>query len=145
MSLYKTYQVDPVLETDGKWIVFGDGNVRFKIARDSIENPNYEKSFNKYTAKFKDEIQSGKISKEQDREIIAEVYAESIIMDCAYREDAESNWKKGIEFPDGVKKPTQTNIKQMLLDLPQLFLEIQTKAKFYGTFRAHQNKEIAGN
>ena len=77
-------------EREGVWVAYEEGEL--KIAR--LGNPHNRQVFQRIRAPFKRQIQRGTLTDTQQARIIAETYAESLLLDWKGMTDEEGN-----EFP----------------------------------------------
>lgn len=138
MSLYKLYKMDPKIESQGIWFTIGTGEekpARFLLARAGGSNKKFNRAFEQRTAPVRRQMQLGTLDDQTDLRIMAEVYAESVILGW---ENVLGEDGKSLEF-------TFNNCVKLLTDLPELFGEIQQQAKRISAYRADLREDDAGN
>ena len=115
---------DKKLEAEeGIRLVYGEFSI--KIARAGGANQKYARKMRSSMKPYKHQIDMGTITEETAQGILADVYADSVILD----------WD-GVKGPDGKVLPfTKENVKKLLLDLPDLFKDIQKQAENFANFR----------
>lgn len=155
MSLYKDYSTDAAMERDGVLVNYGD--VRFLIARAGGSNRKFAEVFKAKAQPFRYAIDKGKLNEDDANRIMAETYAETVILgwESVVRDDngdivkgakGKPKIQKSIEGKDGKQvKFTVENCTQLLLDLPDLFRDIQAMAADQANFRKEEEAEDAGN
>ena len=154
-SLYKMFEVDKAQEAKGVLLNMGDN--RFLIARAGGGNKQFVECFKEKAKPFKFAIEHSKMEEEDSVKLMASVYAETVILgwESAVR-DEEHNLvltaggkpkiQKSVEGKDGKQmKYSVENCTQLLIDLPELFREIQAFAGEYTTFLKHDEAADLGN
>lgn len=133
MSLYERYETSPQLEKTG--IVADFTDFRVKLARAGGSNTAFQKRMEFLTKPYRRMISSGNIDIELIRKLTAKAYAETVILDWETLVDRE--YVSGIETKDGAIMPvTPELVESVLLDLPDLFVDIQEYAQNASLFRA---------
>ena len=147
MSLYKMFETDTSAETEGTLLDFGD--TKFVIARAGGANASFKRNFGKMIKPHKRQMENGTMSEEVASRLMAESFAETVILGWSSRsvdDNGKETWAKTIEGKDGAAlKFTKENCVQLFLDLPELFMEIQSLAGAASTFRAEEVEEEAKN
>jgi hypothetical protein len=146
---------DEVLEKQGVLLNYGD--VRFLIARAGGGNRKFAEVFKEKAKPFRYAIDHGQLSEEDSNRIMAEVYAESVVLgwESVVRDengkvvnDAKGKPKlqQKIEGKDGKMMPfTVENCTQLLCDLPELFRDVQGMAAKAENFRKAEDEADEGN
>lgn len=139
MSLYKTFKTDPSLETSGVDLNYGANEsgeqIIIRIARAGGANKAYEKALANKIRPIKRQIQTGTVAEATLKEIMREVYAETVIL----------GWE-GVEDENGDPLPfTSENAKKLFVDLPDLFSDIQGQAQEIAIFRTDVMDETVKN
>lgn len=155
MSLYKTYGTSTDIEKDGIEVDYGD--TRFLLARAGGSNAQFRKVLQFKTEPHRRKIDSGTLPETVGRRLLAEAYAEAVIKRVDVCEvdsegepvlvDGEKNWTLNqVPLEDGsMADATKENVVKLLLNLPELFADIQEMASTYSNFRAEEAEEDAGN
>lgn len=155
MSLYKDFGTDKQAERDGVLVNLGD--VRFLVARAGGSNRKFVKTFKEKSEPFRHAIDTKKMADEDAQRILAETYAETVILgwESAVRDengdlvkDAKGKPKvqQSIEGPDGKQmKFSVENCTQLLMDLPELFRRLQEIAMDIANFQKEQEATDEGN
>ena len=152
MGLYGAYKTDEALEKRGVWyITSSDPNTRILLARAGNSNKPYAKLLEAKTKPFRRMIAHNMMPAEKQREILREVYAETVILGWqTLPEGADPNddaaWTTGIEQPGGsLAEPTKDVIIRVLTELPDLFVELQEAANEQAMYRATDMELAAKN
>jgi hypothetical protein len=118
MSFYKQFGTSEDLEVNGIWLDYGDAG-RIKIARAGGANRRFATVLERKTRPYRRALDNGTIDPKVIERVMAEVFAETVIL----------GWEDVIGR-DGEPLPyTFDNVVQLLLDLPDLFLDIQAQAQ----------------
>lgn len=142
MGMYDIFETDEDLESSGIWIDYGD--FRVKIASASQGNKKYVKYAEKALKPVRKAMQAGALSNERSIAIMSDIYAKTIVLDWETMKDGKM--VKGIEQRDGSIAPVNyETIRQVFLDLPNLFIDIQEQANSIANFRKAELEEEAKN
>lgn len=133
VSPYAKFKTNEQLETKGINLDFGDFAIR--IARAGGSNKAYNTALIKHLKPHRKAIQAGTIHPDVQRKVMAEVYAESVILGWAGVLDEEGN----------VMDYNHENVVKLLTDLPELFNQIMADAENYRLFKEDENEDIAKN
>lgn len=154
-SLYKMFASDEAMEKEGVLLNFGD--VRFLIARAGGANRKFAEVFKDKAKPFRYAIDHGQMSEEDSNRLMAEVYAETVVLgwESVVRDEdgrvvktaaGQPKVQKKIEGKDGKLVPfTTESCIDLLCDLPDLFRDIQKMAGEAANFRKDEEAEDAGN
>ncbi len=155
-DLYKLFASDEATEKEGVLLTFGD--VRLLIARAGGANRKFAEVFRDKAKPFRYAIDHGQINEEDSARLMAEVYAETVVIgwESVVRDkdtdevtlDAKGKPKlqKKIKDKDGkLIAFSVENCTRMLIDLPELFREIQMMAQRSENFRKSEEAEDLGN
>ena len=153
--LYKTFQTDTDLEREG--IVVNFGSVKFSLARAGGRNKAFKDTFTAKAKKHRIELDNETLSDEMADRIMAESYAEAVILGWWTRKEdengdpildkkGEEQWTDTIVNADGnaIKFNVDDCVK-LLLDLPDLFATLQQYASKSANFRKELEEEDLGN
>lgn len=132
-SPYAQFKTDGSVELQGINLDFGTFAIR--IARAGGANKAYAKALMKHLKPYRKAIQAGTIDPKKQQALMAEVYAESVILGWANVTDAEGN----------VMEYTRENVVKLLTDLPELFNQIISDAENFRLFKEVEAEEIAKN
>ena len=142
MGLYKTFKTDENLETQGSVLDYGDFQVRIAYAGGA--NKRYTRYAEEKLKPLNRAIQTGALNEERSRKIMADIYAETIILD--WQTIVDEKPVKGIEGPDGeIIEFNVENVKMTLENLPALFNDIQDQANSIAVFRQKDLEDEAKN
>ena len=133
MSPYAIFGTDKKVERQGITIDFGD--FVFHIARAGGSNTKYAKAMTRIMRKQAKAIKAGTVPANVMQKMLAEVYAESVILGWTGMTDIEGN---ELVF-------TKENCVKLLLDLPELFNQLVADAENFNNFKAVEAEEIAKN
>lgn len=132
MSIYRLFGTDKSRESDGVWFDYGDG-VQFKLARAGGGNTEYAKARDRRFAPHRRTLD--RMPNDQLTKIMAEVFAEAVVKD----------WK-GVTNEHGEPLAcNHANVVKILVDLPDLFAQVQREASEMSYFRAAEIEADAGN
>lgn len=146
MSLYKTFQTDEAIEQEGILVQYDD--VRFRISRAGGSNANYRRILGAKTKKYRRQIENQQLSETVARRLMAETYAESVVLgwDTNVGSEADPVWQPWILDSAGQKLPFSVdNCVRVLLELPELFADIQVMAGQVSNFRKQEMEEDSKN
>lgn len=132
-SPYAKFGTDDKAELQGIVLDFGDFAIR--VARAGGSNKKYAKALLKHMRPYRKAIQAGSMDLKLQREILAKVYAESVVLDWVNVVDEEGN-EMAFNYD---------NVVKLLTDLPELFNQIVEDAENYRLFKEVEAEEIAKN
>jgi len=147
MALKRQFATDTDLETQG--IVIDYGDVRVRIARAGGSNRRFTRVLDQKTRPLRRAIAAGSLDEERGRTILAQAYAEAVVLSWETRVDGE--WRTGIdpadvgESGDELLPDTPENRQRVFEYLPDFFADLQQQAQSSALFRAEINEELAGN
>lgn len=145
--MYSQFKTDANLESGG--VVFDYGDFRVTLARAGGANKRYAKVLEKKTRPYRRAIDTETLAPEIARKIMAEVFAETIVLNWEVRkvdEKGKETWSKGIEGPDGNTIPFSVpNLISTFENLPELFLDIQAQANKSSIYREDITEAASGN
>jgi len=131
MSIYKLFGTDADLERNGFTLEYGDAT--FVIARAGGSNKKFQSCIERKMRPYRSAINSGTMDQKTAEKLLAEGYAEAIIL----------AWD-GVTDENGDVIPfTKENIIKVLLDLPDLFLDIQEQSQKVANFITVEAEEDA--
>jgi len=126
MNPYQMFKTDNTIETDGINLDYGKFQIR--IARAGGANQAYIKMLGDRLKPYRRRLANGTMDNATSERLLAEIYAGSVILGWEGVTDAEGI---PIEF-------TRDNCVKLLLDLPELFRDIQEQAQKVANFRAEE-------
>jgi hypothetical protein len=122
-SIFKMFGTDVAREKTGVWNDYGD--IRFLVARAGGSNIAFSEAYKAKVRPFRHQIDRGTLSKTDDDNIMAELYAETVIKSVEIKDD-KAMWVRGLPTPNGeVVSYSVAGVKQLLLELPDLFRDIR--------------------
>lgn len=126
MSFYETFATDTKLESvEGIDLDYGASGV-IKIHRAGGANKKFATVLNAKMAPYRRQLANGSMDEAVATKLMAEIYAEAVIL----------GWV-GVKGRDGKElKFTKENVVKLLVDLPELFKDIQEQATTIANFRA---------
>jgi hypothetical protein len=149
-SMFSQFETDPVLETDGIWIDYGD--YRVQISRAGGANKKYLSYAETKTKPFRRAIQAGTMSENRIRDLLYDVYAKTVILNWQVADgempNGETKWKNGIpakEVGAAALPVTPENIIATFRMLPSLFTDLQQAAEGIALFRKEEMEADAKN
>lgn len=137
-NLYGTFGSESTLEMGGVLIPFeleGGGEVRFKIRRAGARNTEWRKVYNEVMKPHEEAINLDKLSEEENKLLLAEVYSRSVVIDWEGIKDAE-----GEDVPFSVQ-----SCKELLEFYPDLLANLMTEAHLRSNFRHEEMETTAKN
>ena len=159
-NLYDLFKMDAELEREG--ITIDYGSIKFLLARAGGSNTAFKKLFQSKAKKYRHQIDNKTMSDSAAELLMAQSYAEAIILgwwsrknddrgEAILDKDGEEQWVDTIEVPTadgkGMKK-VKYSVKEcvkLLLDLPDLFTDIQSMAGESANYRKELEEEDEGN
>jgi hypothetical protein len=133
-SIYDAFETDPKKEVDG--VVFDYGEVgSFLLARAGGANKKFSKQLEFRSRPYKRQIDKGTMDNEAATKLMAQVFADTVILGWDGVIDREGNL---IEF-------TKENCVKLLLDLPVVFADLQDAAADYSSYRKEMLEEDSKN
>lgn len=134
-SLYEKFASDQSAESvDGITLDYGEAG-KIIIHRAGGSNQRYKNYAAAKLKPYQRQIQAKTMDEAVTRAVMADVYAKTVIV----------GWEE-VRGRDGELLPfTPENVKQVLIDLPDLFDDIQTAANDASLFREANNEAIEGN
>ena len=154
-QLYKMFEMDKDLEREG--ITVNYGSIKFQIARAGGRNKAFKETFTAKTKRHRTQIDNETLSDELADRIMAEAYAEAVILGWASRKEdengdpildkkGEEQWDDVIENKDGKRvKYSVAECVRLLLDLPDLFSSLQSYAARSANYRKEWDETDEGN
>lgn len=139
MSLFKQFQTNADIEAAGVKVEYGqndNGSVpAFYVSRIAKSNKRYSKALEAATRPYRRQIELGTMPEDVADRIFMEVFVSTILM----------GWEN-IESQDGSPLAfTKENAVQLLKALPELFDDLQEKAKQASMFREASLEDDAKN
>lgn len=122
-NIYDLYLMDKNLEQHGVPIDYGEATIW--IARAGGSNFLYRKACARILGPKQAIIEAGTITDEEDNELMAEIYAEAVVI----------KWENVKDKEGQLLECTKENIKKVLLDLPELFSDIKRIASNLANYR----------
>lgn len=154
-KLYQLFEMDKDLEREG--ITVNYGSVKFQIARAGGRNKAFKDVFSAKTKRHRTQIDNETMSDEMADRIMAESYAEAVVLgwwsrkedehgDAILNAKGEEKWVDTIENKEGknVKYSVEECVR-LFLDLPDLFSSIQSYAIKSGNYRKELDETDEGN
>lgn len=131
MSIYKLFATDPGLEKDGFALEYGDAT--FIIARAGGANKKFQSCIERKMRPYRSAINSGTMDEKTAQKLLAEAYAEAIIL----------AWEGVTDQDDEPLEFTKENVIKVLIDLPDLFIDIQEQSTKVANFTIAEASEDA--
>lgn len=129
-NLYKQYRTDPNVEREGILLELGENSkgqmMAIRIARAGGANTAYNKLVEARIKPYRRQIQNDTMDSSIAERVLAEVYAETVVIGWENLEDEKNN-----PLPYSVD-----NCKKLFADLPDLFKEIQLQSQRTALYRA---------
>ena len=134
MNPYKMFQTDKDLEC-GKGVTIDYGDFQITVHRAGGANQKYSKVASAKLKPYARQIQSGVADPAVINRVMAEIYAEAVIV----------GWNGVKDENDSPVEFTKENVTKFLTDLPELFDDIQRQSDMLANFRAEQIEADAKN
>lgn len=132
--MYNNFLTDRELEQNGVPIDYGE--FRVWIARAGGSNLTFSKTAAEIMRPYKRALETGTMTDEVARPLMAEVYAKTVIRRWEIREG--DGWVAKVAMPDGTTVPFSPEAVKALLATPELndlFMEIQRVANSNEAYR----------
>ena len=130
-NLYEMFGTDAALEKEGIALTYGDTTI--VVARAGGANSKFQKVGEQKMRPYRAQVQQGIMDIETATRLLAEAYSEAVILGWENVKDAEGN---DLEF-------TKENVVKVLLDLPDLFTDIQSQCQMVVNFLTSVREEDA--
>jgi len=139
MSLYKQFETNAVIEAAGVKVEFGENDdltiPTFHISRIAKSNKRYSKALEAATRPYRRQIELGTMSENVADKLFRDVFVTTILL----------GWEN-VQGRDGtLLEFNKENASMLLKDLPELFDDLQEKAKSASLFRETALEDEAKN
>lgn len=124
-KLYDDFRTDPELEKNGVVLDYGEYWVR--IARAGGANKAYQVALDRKLRPYRRALQNDALSVERQNDLVRETYIETVILEWGGSGMVDEK-NSPLEF-------TQGNVRKVLTDLPDLWLDILGQAQKAILFR----------
>lgn len=144
-SPFKQFATDEALEKEG--IVLDYGDYAVKIKRAGGANRRFAQVLEAKQKPHRRQIQNETLPEDVARKLLAEAYAEAVILNWGHRKDPDSEIQWG-HLPDeeGNLLPcTPPHVVATLIALPEWFADIREQASKVALFRRQEIEDTAGN
>ena len=139
MSAYKQYGTDVSKEVEGVVVELGtneDGTVySATVSRAGKANKAYQTALTKATSPYQRQIANGTLDPVLSEKIYLEVFCKTVL----------KGWTNMRDENDNELLFTVENAIKVMTDLPELYMELATKANTAATFKAEDLEEGAKN
>lgn len=131
---YSMFRTDPKVEAlEGIVLNYGPFNIR--VARAGGANAKFRTVLTDRLRPYRKQMEMGSMDDDVAQKLLAEVYADSVIL----------GWE-GVTNAEGKILPfTRDNVIKVLLDLPDLFKDVQEQASLLSNFKAEALEDEAKN
>jgi hypothetical protein len=143
VSPYQQFKTDEQVEQDGFYLDYGC--FRLKIARAGGSNQKFQKVLQHKFKPHKRAMSMDTMDDDLARKLMAEAYAETIVL-AWDSPDGKGKYVPTVIGEDG--KPMEfnrANCVKLLLDLPDLFADLQTQANTAANFMTEERAELIKN
>lgn len=130
-SLYEMFETDAALETDGLALEYGKATII--VARAGGANRKFQSVLESKLRPYRAQLRVGAMDDDVALRLLAEAYADGVIIAWDGVKDRDGN---ALEF-------TKPNVVKLLLDLPDLFVDIQQQSQLMTNFIAESRDEDA--
>lgn len=134
MSLYKLFKSNETREKE-EGILLDYGTAKIRIRRAGGSNRKYAELLSKKLRPYKRQIENETLDPDTGIRVMAEVYADSVIL----------GWEGVTDSENKVLPFTRDNCVKLMLDLPDLFRDIQEQAQKFANFRDEEIEEDRKN
>jgi hypothetical protein len=139
MSIFNQFETNQDAEKEGVWVEYGendDGSVpAFKISRMSKSNKKYSKALERATRPHRRAIELETMKDDTAERVFLEVFVDTVLLDWK-----NIKTRKGEEMVFSKKSALD-----LMKSLPELYDDLQDKAKKASLFRQDVLEEEAGN
>lgn len=144
-SPFKQFATDENLEQTG--IVIDYGDYAIKIARAGGANARFGKILEAKQKPHRRQIQNETLPDDVARRLLAETYAEAVILDWGHRKTpaAEIEWGHMPDADGNLLPCTKPHVVAALLSLPDWFASIRDEASKAASYRRQEIEATAGN
>jgi hypothetical protein len=139
-SLYKKFKTDDNSEKNGVFFDYGDYRVR--MARLGGLHNKFSKRHEELMKPYR-RVPRDELDIKVYKRVTIQAFVETVILSWDTKVDEE--WVSGIESAEGLVPATKENIRKVLEDLPDLFVELQATAADRDNFLAQQREADAEN
>jgi len=148
MSLRKQFATDKAKESAGIGIEFGaneDGSVpKFFISRMGKSNKRYQKALEAATRPHRRAIELGTLANDVAERLFMGVFVDSVMVSPGW-ENVKLSDVTGDDADEGFAPFNKENAVKLFANLPELYDDLQEKAKSAALFRDEALEEEAGN
>lgn len=154
-NLYEMFEMDADLEREG--ISVNYGSVKLLLARAGGRNKAFKDIFQGKAKKYRSQIDQEILSDDVADKIMAESYAEAVVLGWWTRvedehgepvldKNGDEQWKDHVINKKGKKvKYSVEECVRFFMDLPDLFADVQRMASKAANFRKEEEEADAGN
>lgn len=134
-TLYDQFETNREAETE-KGVVLDYGAAgKIRIHRAGGGNQKFKNYTSAKLKPYTRQISAGTMDEEVSRKLTADIYARTVIV----------GWEGVLDRSGNVLEFNYDNVVKILMDLPDLFEDIQRAAQDAANFRADIQEEVAGN
>lgn len=153
--MFAMFKTNSNAEKKGTWINYGE--FKFLVARAGGTNHAYKNLIEVLSKPYRRQIDAEKLDEAKQKEILAEAYSRTVILGAEVLvpvkgavakegEEVQKEWVPGLFSESGeVLNPTPANIKKCLLELPDLFKDLQLIAVDSAAFLEEAQEKDAKN
>ena len=135
MNLYEVYKTDTTKERENGIRVDLPGDAAIWLRRAGGANSHFDRAMDAVMKPYRRQLQMGTLDDGKAEELMATVYARSVVID----------WE-GVTDEQGNKLDcTEENIVKVFTDLPDLFEDVKAQAGNMANFRREEVEEAKGN
>lgn len=139
MSLFEQFETNAEKESEGVEIQYGPNKDKtiptFIISRMGKSNKRYSKALEAATRPYRRQVELGTLKNETAETLFMGVFVDTVL----------KGWKN-VQDRDGTEIPfTKDAATRLLTDLPELYEDLQDKAKSASLFREESLDDEAGN
>lgn len=139
MSIYKQFKLDDKKQHEGIEIQYGpndNGSVpTFRLAHLSLNNQRYTKMLERESAPFKRLLALGVLDAETDNKIMVRAFCQCILL----------GWENVYDINNQAFPFSTENAIKLMIDLPELFLDLKHQAVDISKFRQAEVEQEAKN
>lgn len=141
--LFAAFKTSNELETKGITLLYP--GLKLEIARAGGANKAFGKLLDTRLKPYERQMRTNSMDDAVAARIMAEVYAETIVLSCAVESEGEYLPDTCPTASGEVVPATRDALADLFTELPELFRDIQAQASNFALFREAELAETAGN
>lgn len=134
MNAYEMFKTDDKKEQE-VGVVLDYGEFQIHIVRAGGSNKKFAQTLQRKMKPYRRQVETDTMADGIAEKLLAEAYAETVIL----------GWKNVKDREGKIMECTRENVVKLLLDLPELFKDIQTQANNVSLFRSEEKEADVKN